>query len=494
MKSKGRRRSEDTEALYYQTLHQIAKAANSTPSIKDFLNLVVKDTARTLKAFACSVMFFDPGKKRLVHSITHGLSDWYRRKGPVDAEESMAEIREGKVVAIADALSDSRTQYPEMAEQEGIASVLSVPLAQKGEVIGALRVYAHEQREFSQQERDFLSGVAELTSIVLERAELEESLERELKATKKSSEPEIIRPPLRLARLESFAHPSEEEFARLLDFYRLEWLYEPRSFPLRWEGEKVMEWFTPDFYLPDLDLYVELTTLKQSLITEKNRKLRRLRELYPEINIKLLNKKDYHSLLAKYGYGPLAEAKGKGIDRVLFNRRQIERRVRELGTQISSDYADQQILLIGVLKGVVCFMADLIRHISVPLAIDFLAISYYGSPDSEAVRITKDLDRDISGAHVLMVEDIVDTGMTLHYILNYLLVRGPASLEVCALLDKRVRRLIDVPLKYVGFEIPDEFVVGYGLDYQGEYRNLPFIGMLTPKILKGNASQTKSSE
>ncbi|MFQ5860721.1 MAG: hypoxanthine phosphoribosyltransferase [Dehalococcoidia bacterium] len=277
-----------------------------------------------------------------------------------------------------------------------------------------------------------------------------------------------------------FAHPSEAEFAKLLDFYGVRWLYEPRSFPLRWEGGRVVEMLTPDFYLPDLGLYVELTTLKQSLVTEKNRKLRHLRELYPDVNIKLLYKRDYHRLLAKYGYGPLAQENVRGINRVLITGGQLQRRVASLGKQISTDYLDKQPVLIGVLKGVFCFMSDLIRHITVPLSVEFMSISYY-SEGGPGVRITKDLDTDITGQHVLMVEDIVDTGMTLHYLVNYLYTRRPASLKVCTLLDKRVRRLAEVALDYVGFEIPDEFVVGYGLDYLERYRNLPFIGVLKPE-------------
>jgi hypoxanthine phosphoribosyltransferase len=239
--------------------------------------------------------------------------------------------------------------------------------------------------------------------------------------------------------------------------------------------------FTPDFYLPELDLYVELTTLKQSLVTVKNRKVRRLRELYPEVNIKLLYKRDYHRLLAKYGYGPLGKAKVEGFERILYSEAQIQKRVRELGRQISQDYVGRNPILVGILKGVTCFMADLMRFISVPLSVDFMAISTYGSDGDETVRIVKDLDRSITGRHVLMVEDIVDTGMTLNYVLTYLSAHKPASLQVCTLLDKRPRRLVEVPLTYVGFQIPDEFVVGYGLDYQEEYRNLPFIAILRPQ-------------
>jgi len=239
--------------------------------------------------------------------------------------------------------------------------------------------------------------------------------------------------------------------------------------------------FTPDFYLPGLDLYVELTTLKQSLVTEKNRKLRRLRELYPEIKITLLYKKDFDRLLAKYGCGPLAQSRGRSVSRVLYSGIEIQQRVRELAENISRDYADRCPIMVGVLRGVFCFMADLVRQITIPIEVEFIAISYYSGGDSSVVKITKDMDLNIAGRHVIMAEDIVDTGMTLNYMLNYLKARGPASLAVCTLLDKRVRRIVNVPLDYIGFEVPDEFVVGYGLDYKEEYRNLPFIGVLRPE-------------
>ncbi len=315
-------------------------------------------------------------------------------------------------------------------------------------------------------------------------------LEKEYKAADNHGRPSEVSPLSgKTARLRpvSFAHPSEEDFAKLLDFYCIEWLYEPRSFPLRWEGKKIVEMFTPDFYLPELDLYVELTTLKQNLLTEKNRKLRLLRQLYPEVNIKLLTKNDFIKLLAKYGYGPLSEVKVEGIERVLYSHAKIQRRVRTLARRISHDYAGQRLVLVGILKGVVCFMSDLMQHLSIPVNVDFMAISYYGG-DGQIVKITKDLDSSITAQHVLMVEDTVDTGMTLNYVLGHLSAHNPASLRVCTLLDKRARRLIDVPLHYIGFEVPDEFVVGYGLDYKGEYRNLPFIGVLRPELVQRGAS------
>ncbi len=280
-----------------------------------------------------------------------------------------------------------------------------------------------------------------------------------------------------------FAHESEEEFARLLDFYGVRWQYEPRTFPLqRGDDGRIIEAFSPDFYLVDLDLYIELTTLKQGLVTDKHRKLRRLQELYPQIQIKLLHRRDYLSLLTKYGIGAVNEQEQMAVREVLYSASEIERRLNELGTQIAHDYAGSELLLVGVLKGVACFMADLMRHIALPVSIDFMTISSYEGDRTGAVRIVQDLSENIEGRHVLVVEDIVDTGMTLNHLMKQLGARGPASLRVCALLDKRARRLVEVPLHYVGFEVPDEFVVGYGLDYRQRFRNLPFIATVRGEL------------
>jgi hypoxanthine phosphoribosyltransferase len=285
-----------------------------------------------------------------------------------------------------------------------------------------------------------------------------------------------------------FAHESEEEFARLLDFYGVEWQYEPRTFPLKHADDgRVLEAFSPDFYLPALDLYIELTTLKQGLVTDKHRKIRALRELYPGTNIKLLYKRDYLTLLAKYGIGMVDEAEHLAPGEVLISSSQIERRLNELGAAVTRDYAGREPLLVGVLKGVTCFMADLMRHIALPLHIDFMTISSYEGDRSGAVRILQDLSENIEGRDVIVVEDIVDTGMTLQHLVKLLQARQPASLRVCALLDKRARRLVETPIDYAGFEIPDEFVVGYGLDYRQRFRNLPFIATLRPEA-KGPVS------
>ena len=164
----------------------------------------------------------------------------------------------------------------------------------------------------------------------------------------------------------------------------------------------------------------------------------------------------------------------------LFTEAQIKERVRDLAGQISADYRDRRLVLVSILRGSVFFATDLARLIEAPLSMDFLSISSYGEGSEGVVRITKDLEENIAGKDVLVIEDIVDTGFTLKYLLRTLGGRNPKSIEVCALLDRRARRIIEIDLKYVGFEIPDKFVVGYGLDYRQRYRNLPFIGVLKP--------------
>ena len=173
------------------------------------------------------------------------------------------------------------------------------------------------------------------------------------------------------------------------------------------------------------------------------------------------------------------------VGEVLIEQEPLQARIAELGTEISSEYEGRDLLLVGVLKGAVFFMADLMRHLTVPCEVDFMAISSYGdaTDSSGIVRILKDLDINIEGRDVLVVEDIIDSGLTLSYLIRNLESREPATLEVCALLTKPSRREIDVPVRYVGFEIPNKFVVGYGLDFAERYRNLPYVGVLDEHLL-----------
>ena len=171
------------------------------------------------------------------------------------------------------------------------------------------------------------------------------------------------------------------------------------------------------------------------------------------------------------------------ISRILITPEQLRQRTRELGQQISRDYTGQDLHLICVLKGGVVFLVDLMRQIGIPHSIDFLATSSYGSAteSSGVVRILKDLDAPIEGRNVLIVDDIIDSGLTIDYLCRILRARMPASLRICTLLDKKERREVEVPLNYIGFDIPNEFVVGYGMDFGEVYRNLPYVGVLNPE-------------
>jgi hypoxanthine phosphoribosyltransferase len=179
----------------------------------------------------------------------------------------------------------------------------------------------------------------------------------------------------------------------------------------------------------------------------------------------------------------------RAVGEVLIDADTLRARIGELGEEISAHYAGQDLLLIGVLKGAVFFMADLMRHLTVPCEVDFMAISSYGAQtdSSGVVRILKDLDINIEGRNVLVVEDIIDSGLTLSYLMRNLESREPASLEVCALLTKPARREIEVPVRWIGFEIPNRFVIGYGLDFAERYRNLPYVGVLSDDLMPEGA-------
>jgi hypoxanthine phosphoribosyltransferase len=179
------------------------------------------------------------------------------------------------------------------------------------------------------------------------------------------------------------------------------------------------------------------------------------------------------------------------LEKVLIPEEELQDKIRELAAQIDADYAGRDLLLVGVLKGAVMVMADLARALHSPVSMDWMAVSSYGSgtKSSGVVRILKDLDADIMGRDVLIVEDIVDSGLTLSWLRSNLESRGPASLEVCTLLRKPEAAQIDVGVKYVGFDIPNEFVIGYGLDYAERYRNLPFVGTLAPHVYGGSGEQ-----
>ncbi|MCA9981811.1 MAG: hypoxanthine phosphoribosyltransferase [Anaerolineales bacterium] len=179
------------------------------------------------------------------------------------------------------------------------------------------------------------------------------------------------------------------------------------------------------------------------------------------------------------------------IDSILYTPEEIEARVWELGAKISADYADlsqrgERLVLVGLLRGVIIFMADLLRAITIPVEVEFMDINQYASESKYGgtLNLATDMHTDIEGRHVLFVEDVIDKGLTLNHLLRNLRARRPASLKVCTMFDKPARRLIDIPITYIGFELPDKFVVGYGLDYHEQYRNLPFLALLKPEVFE----------
>lgn len=174
------------------------------------------------------------------------------------------------------------------------------------------------------------------------------------------------------------------------------------------------------------------------------------------------------------------------VKEILFSREDLAKKCRELGDQISRDYEGKELVLVGILKGSVVFMTDLMKEITIPCNIEFMEVSSYGTgaTSSGVVKINKDLDMDISGKHILIVEDIIDTGITLSYLVEYLKNRKAESIEIVCLLDKKERRMKDIPVAYIGYEVPDEFIIGYGIDYAEKYRNLPFVGSLKDEVYK----------
>ena len=314
------------EKTYYKAVRRAISTVNSLTTLKEKLDTIVRGTAISMKSSA-SLLLLDSNRTKLIHSSSWGLPQFYLRKGLLDADKSLCEAATGQPVVIADATNDSRIQYPEATAKAGIVSILGVPVMLDDLAAGSIRVYSRDFRDFTNQDISFVTTMANLVAIGLRNG----SLPREKETTRSIMSVTPVNPAmLRRARSVAFAHPSEEDFAQILDFYNIEWVYEPRSFALRWDGDTVTEMFTPDFYLPAQDLYIELTTSRQSLVTHKNRKLRCLKKLYPEVRITLLYKNDYDRLLAKYGCGPLAQTRAHSISRILYSATEIEDRVRML--------------------------------------------------------------------------------------------------------------------------------------------------------------------
>jgi hypoxanthine phosphoribosyltransferase len=327
-----------------------------------------------------------------------------------------------------------------------------------------------------------------------------------------------------------FAHPAELDFARILSFYRIRWSYEPTTFPLAFSDEgRPSEMFTPDFYLPEHRLYIELTTMRQRLVTRKNRKIRRMRELYPNVRIKLLYRRDYDRLVDAYrSANPNGEMCQVG--RILFDEQRIHRRIGELaeaivagqgtsGTRLlefgsadgdslpvclpivqtgdaavpvavrprgqrpaTGQLGDRPLLILGVDRGSAVFahhLATALEGRGLAIERDRVILTRHRSPVPERrVRIGRGPRAAVAGRRVLLVADVVSTGLSLAYLTRWLRRRGAADVEICALLDRQPARLVEVPVRYAGFDAPNELLVGFGLHLRRQFRNLPYIASL----------------
>lgn len=318
--------------------------------------------------------------------------------------------------------------------------------------------------------------------------------------TGRPSGPEAAPASLRDGRYQSvrehaFAHPAEEDLARILTFYRIQWVYEPTTFHLEFrEDGRPAEQITPDFYLPDHDLYIELTTMRQRLVTRKNRKIRRLREMFPSIQIKLLYRRDYDRLIGSYpALDHIAEPE---LGQTVFEAELIQRRVDALATDIHQsslsrfativDERAQQrpapLHLIGVGTGSRRLLADVAARLdqyACCVSTDSLILSRFGTTNGdERVRMRQALRVPVSGRDVVLVADIVSSGLSLVYVSEWLRSKGARSVRICALLDRTDARIVDIPLDFVGFKAPDEVLVGYGLSSYPQFRSLPSIASI----------------
>ncbi len=295
-----------------------------------------------------------------------------------------------------------------------------------------------------------------------------------------------IRPRLCLENA-AFAHPFEADFARLLDFYRIPWAYEPTSFPLAWDGSgKPVVLCTPDFYLPEQQLYIELTTVRQRLVTRKHRKVRLLRAVYPNVRVRLLYRRDYERLLQSYRH----EGEGQDDERpgpALYGPEALDVRIAELASSIAHAYgvgdASRPLLLLGVEPGVTVFQERLgaaLDRLGIPHEHDQIALAPFPGGADHGCRVTvrRRPALDPRGRRVLLLMGVVSTGLSLDYLLRWLYRRRPVLIEVCALFDRRSARVADVTVRYVGFEAPNEVLVGYGLNRRRQFRGLPFIARL----------------
>jgi hypoxanthine phosphoribosyltransferase len=301
-----------------------------------------------------------------------------------------------------------------------------------------------------------------------------------------------------------FAHPAEAQLAKILTFYRIRWLYEPTSFVLRTGPDgRPAESFTPDFYLPEQRLYIELTTMRQSLVTRKNRKLRRLRELYPGVQIKLLYRRDVEGLLHAYDEGWRAPV-GARVGSVVVDAAAIEQRVSELADEISKSSgflrsnpeAEHALTVIGLAPGALVFQQQLVsalRDRGLTVDTDRAALTkFHTVRGKQLVRLVSRPRQPLNGQDILVVADIVSTGLSLAYLVDWLRRHGARRVETCALFSRSSSRLIDLPVRFTGFEAPPEPLIGYGIGLRQGHRRLPYVGTLVTESVP-DRSQAQSS-
>lgn len=299
-----------------------------------------------------------------------------------------------------------------------------------------------------------------------------------------------MRPYARSSGGTAFAHPAEHAFSRILSYYGIRWVYEPTTFALAWTADgRPSEMLTPDFFLPDQSLYIELTTMRQALVTRKNGKVRRLRERYPNVRIKLLYRRDLLRLLARYQAAEQS-APGPRVGEVLYDAPRIHARVDELAFAIAADLAELPatgpVVLLGMGSGSAQFQMALSAALvarGVAHESDWLELTRYrGAGTGRGVRVRRPPQLCLAGRRVLLVDAVVSTGLSLGYARAWLRRRAVEEVSVCALLDRRAARLVEVPLRYVGFDAPDEVLVGYGLSLRPHYQHLPGIAALEDEV------------
>jgi hypoxanthine-guanine phosphoribosyltransferase len=287
-----------------------------------------------------------------------------------------------------------------------------------------------------------------------------------------------------------FAHPAETEFARLLTFYGVRWAYEPTTFAVRWDSEgNAEEFVTPDFYLPDHDLYLELTTMRQRLVTRKNRKFRLLREHYPNVSVRILYLRDFERI--RNTYLPPPEERSVHIASTLFDAHDLELRVAELAQNLVDSWQDRvdgdlgpRPLLLGVGGGSDRFLASLSENVrAMGIAVDLDRVdltSITNEPAGARARVVRPPRSALAGRPVVVVQEVLSTGLSAAFLETWLRRQGVIGVEVCALLDREAARILDVPVVWRGFQAPDVSLAGYGLTRWREYRDLPFIAAVEP--------------